>query len=201
MLINHDNGLLKDTKFEGSTPLIAAIRAGHIDVVRFLINRGASVHETATGGTTALMAACRKDRLDIIRLLLNAGADVEASDAEQRTALHIAAVWSGVEAMRELICEHNANMFATSSDGNTIFDKIYYRGRDVVVRTFLIEAYGIKMVQDKGRLALHSILSAAYFWFAEAEGFHLPSESVTNTPTVGQAHIGSFPQPATFLGH
>jgi ankyrin repeat protein len=41
------------------TPLILASQQGKVDVVEFLLNRGASVNDVMTDGKTALIMACK----------------------------------------------------------------------------------------------------------------------------------------------
>lgn len=58
------------------TPLIAAANSGHLDVVRFLVARGADINAPTIGpgdnsGKTALMAAADKGHCEIVRYLLD----------------------------------------------------------------------------------------------------------------------------------
>ena len=137
MLLSYDNGLLEIQDKKGQTPLFAAVYWGHIDLVRFLIDRGANVHAApscmafsdagsleAVGGRTAPMFTCSEGDLAMVRLLLAAGVDVKARDESQKTALHDAATSLSRDMVRELILQHNANIFAVDKDGNTPFDGI-----------------------------------------------------------------------------
>jgi hypothetical protein len=64
------------------TPLMVACNNGHLDVVRYLIARGANVnHRTDDDRTTALMFASAKGYLEIVRVLIASGADVNAQQA------------------------------------------------------------------------------------------------------------------------
>ena len=77
--------------------------------------------------------------------------------------------------MRELIVEHNANMFAVDITGKTPFDLVHTRsnlaGRK---HALLIESCGHILSQEHGRLALHSVLTAADYSFAVDDEFHPP---------------------------
>jgi ankyrin repeat protein len=57
------------------TPLILASQQGKVDVVEFLLNRGASVNDVMTDGKTALIMACKNGHTEIVELLLKRGAD------------------------------------------------------------------------------------------------------------------------------
>ena len=66
LLINHDNGLLEMADSEGWTPLFGAICSKNVDLVRFLIHRGANVHAIAdrnSKGSSTLIEACRMDEI------------------------------------------------------------------------------------------------------------------------------------------
>jgi ankyrin repeat-rich membrane spanning protein len=122
LLLNHDKDLMELADNDGITPLIVA--AHHSDIVRFLLDRGANVYVTARNGITTLMKACQSFAADpeIVRMLIAAGVNVEARNLFQRTALHLAAEYGRIEAMRELILQHNANLFAVDRNGETPFD-------------------------------------------------------------------------------
>jgi hypothetical protein len=66
------DGLNTDT-FE--TPLMWAVRLGHTDLVRFLLDRGAELEERGEEGESPLMRAASYGHRDIVRLLLDRGAD------------------------------------------------------------------------------------------------------------------------------
>ena len=74
----------------GWTALMYAADAGHDDVVRILLNAGASPHARTEAQETVLHLAARSGWSGVARLLLKAGAPFEARDAEGRTPLFMA---------------------------------------------------------------------------------------------------------------
>ena len=176
-LLNHDNDLLEIAGDRGLTPLFDAIIYQRFEIVRLLLNRGASAHAATQDGKTALMRACYEDNLAIVRMLLAADVDVEARDIIQRTALHYAVLFESNKTVGELIVEHNANMFAVDKNGNTPFDLMIQFQRQPAVDQFF-ESYCNKMTQDHGSLALHAILGAAEYVFVENEDFHPPLKPI-----------------------
>ena len=56
-------------------PLGAAVRGGHAEIVRALLEKGAKTNQTDSDGFTALRLALINPNLEIIRLLLDHGAD------------------------------------------------------------------------------------------------------------------------------
>ena len=179
MLVNHDKGLLEFESDSKQTPLLYAVENGHVDLVRFLLDRGANVHGTPQGARTTLMVVCQETgNLDILRLLLAAGSNVEARDAFQQTALHHAASSRNVEAVRALILQHNANMFAVDNTGNTPFDRACYCEQTPEAAELLLEIFGNKMTQEHGRLTLHELLKVAEYSFAETEDLYPPPNTL-----------------------
>jgi ankyrin repeat protein len=77
----------------------------------------------------------------------------------------------GIDVLRELVLQYNANMFAVDSDGKTPFDAL--KGNANVVDT-LLEMYCSVLTRDPGRLALHVLLRVTEYSFHEDEFFHPP---------------------------
>ncbi len=67
---------IDQTDNEGRTPLMKAVRAGHICTVRYLISKGADVNRsTNSNDSTVLSLACAGGHLEIASLLLKHGSD------------------------------------------------------------------------------------------------------------------------------
>jgi len=68
----------------GSTLLIAASSNGHLDIVSYLLKKGAIVDKRDKYGVTAVYYAARRRHLDVLRLLLESGGDpsVQPYDTE-----------------------------------------------------------------------------------------------------------------------
>ncbi len=72
------------------TPLIAAIQADRIDLVRLILDRGAKVNLAGSTGETPLHKAVRSQNLSLIDLLIERGADLEARDRQGQTPIFMA---------------------------------------------------------------------------------------------------------------
>ena len=71
----------------GLTPLLFAVRAGHIAASRVLLDAGANVNETVGDGSSALLLAVMNAHYELAALLLDKGANPNA-DAQGWTPLH-----------------------------------------------------------------------------------------------------------------
>ncbi len=78
------NAVLTDS---GSTSLMEACTAGHLEVVRELIGRGANVNAARTDDAwTSLMFSCKHEHLEVARFLLAHHANRALVSASGRTA-------------------------------------------------------------------------------------------------------------------
>jgi ankyrin repeat protein len=71
----------------GFTPLLFAVRGGHVAAVRILLDAGGSVNDATSDGTSALMLATINGRFQTAALLVERGANPNAPDV-RGSALH-----------------------------------------------------------------------------------------------------------------
>lgn len=75
----------------GNTAIHQACNNGHADVVKLLLDRGASALETNADGQTILHVACAKGHTNIVRMLLHRGLNPEQKDFQGMSPLYLAA--------------------------------------------------------------------------------------------------------------
>ena len=90
---------------DGSTPLILAAWAGHMETVQYLIQRGANVNAKTESGHTALTRACMNGHADIAQLLLKNGANPNCETSQGFTPLFLARENPQV---KEVLLQHGA---------------------------------------------------------------------------------------------
>jgi ankyrin repeat protein len=96
LLITRGADVIAAVRGDGN-PLIAAARAGHLDVARLLLDSGVTVDAAVPGDENALIQASGAGELAMVQLLLSRGADPnarvaanESSGPELRTPLLMA---------------------------------------------------------------------------------------------------------------
>eukprot|EP00094_Tigriopus_californicus_P009181 TCALIF_08851-PA protein Name:"Similar to Ankrd17 Ankyrin repeat domain-containing protein 17 (Mus musculus)" AED:0.38 eAED:0.38 QI:0/0.53/0.37/0.75/1/1/16/0/2553 len=95
---------IEDRGMKGDcTPLMEAASAGHLDIVKLLINHGANVNAQSQSGNTPLMHACAGGHEAVVKALLDAGANVEDHNENGHTPLMEAASAGHVKVARILL--------------------------------------------------------------------------------------------------
>ena len=74
--------------------LILASKNGHMDAVRYLLDKGADIIMMGENGETALIKASCYGHIDVVRCLLDSGADVNKQNKNGVTALILALPYS-----------------------------------------------------------------------------------------------------------
>lgn len=74
----------------GVTPLQSAVAGGHLEIIRLLLEAGASPNVRERGGSTPLHTAAYNGDVEIVRSLIFGGADLEAVNGDHEKPLDIA---------------------------------------------------------------------------------------------------------------
>ena len=101
--IQSEGGDLSAASLGDGTPLMGAIRGGHMDVVTFLLSQGVDVNVHSPGDGTALIAAARHDNAEMVEMLLQAGADANLGVPGDGNPLIGAAFVGSTDIARRLI--------------------------------------------------------------------------------------------------
>ncbi|KAJ5961290.1 Mg2+ transporter protein CorA-like/Zinc transport protein ZntB [Penicillium vulpinum] len=81
-------GAKTDVPSNRASPLLRAVERDHYEIVRLLLDHGASPDSADKEGRTALMTAAWKNHADILHLLIMRGADMNKHDLRRRNVLH-----------------------------------------------------------------------------------------------------------------
>ena len=97
------------------TPLCAAAKASHVEILEKLIMAGASIDAASGGDNTALYEATKAGNIHIIHRLLIAGANVNVAIINGETALHRAAEAGRTEVIKRLLLTADIHLDAITS--------------------------------------------------------------------------------------
>ena len=96
LLEHKDPQFINQVRIKGETLLYAAVKAGHRNVARILLDCGAEIGQHKESGKTPLHLAAESGFFNIVELLLRHGAEVHAEDSWGATPLDLASL-RGVE--------------------------------------------------------------------------------------------------------
>jgi ankyrin repeat protein len=156
LVIEHPQDVNSRSFKDQSTPLHLALRKGHVELARFLIEHGADATTRDKGGWTPLHWASGEGHVELARLLLvEHGADATAQDKGGWTPLHWAS-GEGYVKLARLLVEHDANPTVQDKRGRAPLHWASERNHVELSRLLLVEYRVDVAVQDMdGRTPLH----------------------------------------------
>lgn len=163
---------IDDTDANGLTPLHYAVRFDHLELTKFLINKGANIHaKILVDGRKPIHLAAREgyknaNAANIVKCLLNRGVSVNDTDTNGLTPLHYAAKYANLKAVKLLIDE-GANIHAKTVGGQKPIHLAARGGGGETPNTielFLNKGVGINDIDANGLTPLHYTASVdGYF--------------------------------------
>lgn len=124
----------------GQTPLMYACRAGHVEMVQNLLERGASINIVSARGRTALFEAILHNREHVVDILLNRKElQINAVNGKEynRTALILAVRLGYVKIVASLLEHDEININHQESSGITALYLACYKGDVSIVQLLL----------------------------------------------------------------
>jgi ankyrin repeat protein len=146
-----------ETKFE-PTPLIAAAKNGHADVVQSLISAGADLNKPNKALETPIFKAIKHGNLAIVNMLIKNGADINKADIMGFTPLH-EAVLSEKSPMNnyikiiQLLLDNGANINAKTNYGTTPLHVVAVSGNKEIVFLLLKNGADINITNNINKRA------------------------------------------------
>uniref|UniRef100_A0A673HLK7 Ankyrin repeat and SOCS box protein 15-like n=1 Tax=Sinocyclocheilus rhinocerous TaxID=307959 RepID=A0A673HLK7_9TELE len=109
---------LEEETADGETPMILATQAGLVEIVRTLLEHGASPNRINSKNESPLLLAVRTDSFEIAFTLISRGASVNQACPKKWTAVHEAAK-VGCTDILTLLLQHGGNVSETDEHGVT----------------------------------------------------------------------------------
>jgi len=106
----------EDKSFHFVTPLWCAAVSGKLDVLKFLVERGADIDSISDKGSTPVRSACYMSHVSVVSYLIDLGADISRPNYSGGTCL-INAIQS--PRLCHLLLEHGADVNAKDYQGKT----------------------------------------------------------------------------------
>ena len=117
-------------------PINAAASSGNLELVKYLVEKGADLHKLSRTRATPLRMASFFNHTDIMEYLIKCGADVNRANCIGSGPLHAAAYNGGAEAIK-LLLEKGADVHQYTIRGHTVLHEACRRGKLEVVRFLL----------------------------------------------------------------
>ncbi|KAI4564899.1 hypothetical protein MJG53_015911 [Ovis ammon polii x Ovis aries] len=138
----------------GTTLLMVASYAGHIDCVKELVLQGADINLQRESGTTALFFAAQQGHNDVVRFLFEFGASTEFRTKDGTAPLWIASQMGHSEVVRVMLLR-GAERDAARHDGTTALLKAANKGYNDVIKELLKFSPTLGILKN-GTSALHA---------------------------------------------
>ena len=141
-----------DRVYEYTTPLTIASEQGHAQVVRKLLDKGATIDVSDESCMPPLLAAISHANESIVQMLLENGADIKAK-------CNINAWWVAYavesEHVLKLLLERGADVNASDSYSNSALIEASEFGEELIVRFLLEQKADVNLMDRSGNIALH----------------------------------------------
>lgn len=159
-LLAHEQIKVNAYESDGHTPICAAARNGHAEVVKMLLARGAHAGYVRRGGATPLHSAIRNKQPDLVRLLVNRD-DVNPNALESKsTPLQLAVKANREDLVEILLTDRRVNPDLTiSSLARTPLLEAALKNNERMVQVSL-DAGANKRIEDRSRLSPAMLLEA-----------------------------------------
>jgi ankyrin repeat protein len=138
------------------TPLHSAVTNNHLELVTYLVEKGADINARDEYKRTPLHDGHRN--INMVTYLVENGASINVHDCWNKTPLHYAISYGSLDIVKYLV-EHGANINARNKEGQTPLHCIIYNNPKVrtEIATYLIEkGADVKAHDNRGITILHS---------------------------------------------
>jgi ankyrin repeat protein len=154
-LIEQDPKLVNSRNSLGRFPLEIAAQTGRMEIVRFLLEKGADVNLNRDGSTALHMAALYGGKTELVVLLLEKGADMNARTKRGDTPLNLAVI-GGQRAIADLLLDRGAKINLENQDFTRLLAMAAAAGIKRIVEIALTKEVDFFIKTGTGATLLHS---------------------------------------------
>jgi ankyrin repeat protein len=138
----------------GDKPLRIAIQKGNIEIVKYLLDKGASLEVADSHGNTPLHIAVGVKNIEIVKYLLDKRANLEAAGPNGKPPLYTAIEMGNIETVKYLL-DRGARLDVTDSNGNTPLHIAVALKNIEIVKHLLDKGASLEAGGPKGIVPLH----------------------------------------------
>jgi len=144
--------------FDGKFPLTSCLK---MDVMRYLVDKGADVNQAINGGATPLIFHSQKGNLQVVKYLFKKGAFINQACINGATPL-LLSVERGHLAIVKFLVQNGANVNQACIYGTTPLLMSSQRGHLTIVQYLVENEADVNQATRKDKLTLTPLLMAIY---------------------------------------
>jgi ankyrin repeat protein len=139
---------------DGNSFLHRAVHTGNVDMVKFLVSRGADVNVKDNYGQTPVQIAAQLDDAEIIIHLVSNGAEINIKNSIGKTPLHDAVAHDQFQIVNYLISQ-DAEINAKDINGKTPLHDAVFDNYSEISAYLVSKGAGFNLKDSDGKAALH----------------------------------------------
>ncbi|XP_044763577.1 putative ankyrin repeat protein RF_0381 isoform X2 [Coccinella septempunctata] len=159
-LLEHVTDLDQPIEFvRRKTAMHCAAQRGNLEVLAYLIEKGANVNATMDFGFSPLHLAVTQSDSDVVKMLLEHGADVNAANDHGETVIHWALNFKHCHRHIHVLLEYDVDLSAVNENGRTPLHQFMYKRADSVsiCEKMLSKGCDTMARDNAGNTPLHSL--------------------------------------------
>lgn len=161
-IIEEDPAKINRRDENGNSLLHMAVRAGNIEIVKYLVSRNADVNIENSRNETPLQLAVNESSLEIVKYLISHGADVGVKDNFNKTPLHNAVIEGEIELVKFIVSQGPDLNAKDNSRESPLFIAIRHNRLDIA--NYLIsQGAELNSKDNTGRSPLHEAVVNGHF--------------------------------------
>ena len=143
------------------SPLYIAAKCGHLQIVKYLISKGAKYDVRTSQNAIPLHVAAQEGHLPVVEFLVNVGSDIESTMDGMFTPLYIASL-KGHEKVVDYLLKKGANTEAKNSSGVTPLSIASQSGFLDIVKLLVQKGANINSKDNNGNTPLYFAASKGH---------------------------------------